>query len=134
MYLLDTNACIHSLNNSSKSLARHLRQLNPSAVCLCSIVKAELLYGAYHSSRVSENLRVLDIFFNTFKSIPFDDLCADHYGMIRSELARTGTLIGPNDLMIAAVACAYNLILVTHNTREFSRVKDLALEDWEEAF
>ncbi len=65
-----------------------------------------------------------------FTSLPFDDSCVDAYGRIRSELEKAGTPIGPNDLMIAAVALTHNLTLVTHNTREFQRVAHLSLADW----
>ena len=60
-----------------------------------------------------------------------DDVAAAHYGAIRAELARAGTLIGPNDLMIAATARANDLVLVTRNEREFSRVIGLRTENWE---
>jgi len=131
MYLLDTNACIRILNNSSVSLVGRLRQHDPSDIRLCSVVKAELFYGARRSSQVSENLCLLQRFFAPFICLPFDDRCAEHYGLIRVDLERAGTPIGPNDLMIAATARAYDLVLVTHNTREFSRVVGLRLEDWE---
>ena len=131
MYLLDTNACIGILNNSSASLVGNLQQQNPSEIRLSSVVKAELLYGARRSSRVTENLSLLQRFFAPFICIPFDDRCAEHYGLIRADLGRAGTPIGPNDLMISATARTYDLVLVTHNTREFSRVLGLQLEDWE---
>ena len=89
---------------------------------ICQIVKAELYYGAYKSARRDANLALLTKFFNQFESLPFDDAAAEAYGRLRAELARRGTPIGPNDLMIAAIALAYDLILVTHNTSEFSRV------------
>ena len=133
MYLLDTNACVHALNNSSPLLVSRLRSHNPSDVRLCSVVKAELLYGARRSSHVSENLRLLRHFFAPFISLPFDDHCVEYYGLVRADLERIGTPIGPNDLMIAATARAHDLVLVTHNTREFSRVLGLQLEDWESA-
>lgn len=131
MYLLDSNACIRLLNNSSVALVSRLQRQSPSTLFLCAIVKAELLYGAYHSAQVASNLRLLHRFFKPFVSLPFDDSCVEKYGRIRSDLARAGTPIGPYDLMIAATAVSHNLILVTHNTREFSRVVGLRLEDWE---
>ena len=131
MYLLDTNACIRILNNSSPILTTQLQQHSPSSLFLCAIVKAELIYGAYHSSRVAANLRLLRRFFEPFVSLPFNDDCVEQYGRIRSDLAREGAPIGPYDLMIAATAVTHDLILITHNTREFSRVAGLRLEDWE---
>ena len=109
-----------------------MRSRPPSEVALCSIVKAELLYGARHSGRVEENLELLDQFFTPLASLAFDDRCAEDYGLIRAQLAVQGSLIGPNDLMIAAIARAHDATLVTHNIREFNRVAGLRLTDWEE--
>ncbi len=131
MYLLDTNACIAVLNGSSPSLVAQLKQHNPVDIHLCSVVKAELIYGAYHSSRPAENLRLLDRFFGPFISLPFDDTCCDVYGRMRNDLARFGTPIGPNDLLIAATALANDLTLVTANLKEFGRVVGLSIENWE---
>ncbi len=131
MYLLDTNACIRILNGTSPSLNDHLRAVSRPLVRLSSVVKAELLYGARKSTRVAENLRLLERFFDTIASLPFDDRCAEEYGLLREELDRAGTPIGPNDLLIAATARVHRAILVTHNVRELSRVAELRLEDWE---
>lgn len=131
MYLLDTNACIRLLNNSSAPLIRRFQSHEPSELRLSAVVKAELLYGARHGSRVAENLTVLQKFFEPLISLPFDDRAAEQYGMIRAELESFGTPIGPNDLMIAATARAHDLVLVTHNVSEFSRVVGLRFEDWE---
>jgi tRNA(fMet)-specific endonuclease VapC len=131
MYLLDTNACIRLLNGTSALLAEHLRAVPRAQVRLSSIVKAELYYGATKSRRIADNLRVLERFFGTVISLPFDDRCAEEYGLIREELERAGTLIGPNDLLIAATTRAHGAVLVTNNIREFSRVANLRIEDWE---
>ena len=132
MYLLDTNACIRILNDSSPPLVQQLARHAPSEIRLCSIVKAELLYGARHSQRVAENLQLLARFFAPFVSVAFDDRSAEQYGQVRAELAQTGTPIGPNDLLIAAIARAYDLTLITHDAVEFGRVSGLRLEDWEQ--
>ena len=131
MYLLDTNACIRILNNSSSALINQLQRRNPTEIALCSVVKGELIYGAYHSSQTADNLRLLERFFEPFVSFPFDDPCSEIYGRLRSDLARSGTPIGPNDLMIAATALANELTLISANTREFGRVASLSLENWE---
>ena len=103
----------------------------PSNIKLCSIVKAELLYGASRSNDATAVLARLETFFAPYESIPFDDAAAAEYGRIRGHLAGAGTPIGPNDVMIAAIARCRQLTLVTHNTREFSRVLGLLIEDWE---
>lgn len=112
---------------------RRLRRRRPSEVALSSIVKAELLAGARKSGRVEANLALLTEFFAPFVSLPFDDLAAEHFGILRADLERSGTPIGAYDLMIAATALAHDLVLVSHNTREFARVPGLRLEDWEVA-
>ena len=78
-------------------------------------------------------LALPETFLSRFQSLPFDDHCAEVYGRIRSRLAELGTPIGPNDLLIAAIAVAQGITLVTHNTREFGRVEGLIWEDWETA-
>ena len=133
MYLLDTNACIRILNNSSEPLLSRFQSKRPSQLLLSSVVKAELIYGARKSGRPAENLRVLHDFFEPFVSRPFDDSCSEPYGTIRQELARVGTPIAPYDLMIAATAIANDLTLVTHNLDEFAQVVGLRYEDWEVA-
>ena len=130
MYLFDTNVCIRLLNNSSPALTERFRNCNSNDIALCSVVKAELLYGAYHSRAVANNLRTLERFFVPLRALPFDDHCVHHLGQIRHVLASSGSLIGPYDLMIAATALAYDCTLVTANTREFARVPGLAIENW----
>lgn len=130
MHLLDTNVCVHLLNEGDAGVAHRFRELGPGRIALCSVVKAELLYGAHHSRRVDANMQRLEVFFAPLQSLPFDDTCAAHYGAIRNELAVQGAVIGPNDLFIAATARANGTVLVTNNTREFERVPGLRLEDW----
>ena len=98
---------------------------------VCSVVKAELFYGAMKSAKPEQNLRLQEAFLAQFVSLPFDDLATTFFGQIRSQLEAKGTPIGSYDLQIAAMALAHNLILVTHNTREFRRVEGLQWEDWE---
>ena len=131
IYLLDTNACIVYLNREVSGVRRRLETLSPADVAVCSVVKAELFYGAMRSNNPERTLAKQQEFLNRFVSLPFDDEAALIYGRIRAQLAAAGTPIGPYDLEIAASALANNLILVTHNTEEFSRVEGLHLEDWE---
>jgi len=130
-YLLDSNTCIRLLNQDNAGVAERFRACQPTDIALCSVVKAELLYGARRSARVEFNLRRLEIFTAPLHSVPFDDRCAHDYGVIRADLATQGKPIGANDLMIAAIARAHDLVLVTHNTGEFKRVAGLRMEDWE---
>ncbi len=130
-YLLDTNTCIRLLNQDNAGVAERFKACQPADIALCSVVKAELLYGARRSARVEFNLRRLEVFAAPLQSVPFDDRCAQDYGLIRADLAAQGKPIGANDLMIAAIARAHDLVLVTHNSGEFNRVVGLRVEDWE---
>ncbi len=131
IYLLDSNVCIHLLNEKNSLIVQRFMQHSPTEIALCSVVKAELLFGAQRSTRVQANLHRLQLFFAPLQSLPFDDRCAEHYALIRAELAEKGIPIGPNDLLIAAIARAHDAALVTHNTGEFGRVTGLRIEDWE---
>lgn len=132
IYLLDTNACIAYLNRPESGVRLRLETLPRQDVAVCSVVKAELFYGAMRTSNPERTLARQQTFLNQYVSLPFDDRSALIYGRIRAQLAASGTPIGPYDLQIAAIALANNLTLVTHNTREFSRVEGLRIEDWEE--
>jgi len=131
MYLLDTNTCIRFLNGSSANVLKHFQQCSPDEIALCSVVKAELWFGARHSQQVERNLQRLHAFFTPLQSLSFDDRSAEEYGQIRADLSRQGTIIGPNDLFIAAIAKSHDATLVTHNHKEFMRVTGLRLADWE---
>lgn len=131
MWLLDTNAWIAYLEREPNPVKNRIAQLPESEILICDVVKAELIYGAYKSARVEQNLANLTVLFSLVTSLPFDGKAAYEFGDIRAFLAKKGTPIGPYDLQIAAIARAHHLTLVTHNTREFSRVPDLMLEDWE---
>ncbi|MBE8989927.1 type II toxin-antitoxin system tRNA(fMet)-specific endonuclease VapC [Nostoc sp. LEGE 12450] len=130
-YLLDTNVCARYLNGKSLLIRERLRSTNVKDIAVCSVVKAELFYGAMRSNNPTRTLARQQEFLNLFVSLPFDDSTALVYGRIRAELLASGTPIGPNDFQIAAIALTHNLTLVTHNTREFSRVSGLVIEDWE---
>jgi tRNA(fMet)-specific endonuclease VapC len=131
IYLLDTNAWAAFLNRRTPHVANRVGAMPPASIRLCSVVKAEMYFGAYKSSRQAANLAFLSRLFAQFMSIDFDDAAAGTYGQIRAHLTSRGTPIGPNDVLIAAIAVANGITLVTHNTSEFSRVPGLLIEDWE---
>jgi tRNA(fMet)-specific endonuclease VapC len=130
-YLLDTNVCIRYLNGRSSGIKAHLEAQQPTDVAVCSIVKTELFYGAQRTQNPKRTLAVQQAFLQPYRSLPFDDAAAVIAGSLRAMLAKNGTPIGPYDLLIAAIALANDCVLITHNTREFSRVPHLQIEDWE---
>ena len=131
IYLPDTNVWIHLLNKSESLVKQRFEEIDPSEIRLCSVVKAELYFGAEKSKRRDENMETIEALFADMESLSFDDQAARQYGVIRENLSTSGVLIGPNDLMIAAIGLTHDITVVTHNTREFSRVAGLRIEDWE---
>lgn len=109
------------------------RILNTPArdIVVCSVVRAELFYGAAKSQTPLQTRERAAAFLAPFASLPFDDQALTHYATLRAALERDGTPIGALDMLIAAIALAHNLILVTHNIREFGRIAGLRLADWE---
>lgn len=94
MRILDTSVCIGWLTGKDLGVKRQLATLRREEVSICSVVKAELLYGARASTRVRENLEKLETLFSLFPSFPFDDEAAEQYGTLRAQLKRAGTPIG----------------------------------------
>jgi tRNA(fMet)-specific endonuclease VapC len=128
-YLLDTNAVIALLNDTTSKTALRARRENPGDVAISVIVMHELYYGAFRSRRAAQNAALIDDL--QFVVLDFDKEDARQAGEVRALLASNGTPIGAYDVLIAGQAVARNLILVTHNTREFGRVPGLRLEDWQ---
>jgi tRNA(fMet)-specific endonuclease VapC len=131
IYLLDTNTYIRHLNQRSPSITARLQKVEETDIAVCAIVKAELYAGAMKSQSPDITLAKHRAFTERFYSFPFDESAVLVYARIRSTLEQSGTPIGANDLLIAAIALANKLILITHNTREFGRITKLQLEDWE---
>ena len=128
-YLLDTNAVIALLNDTTSKTALRARRENPGDVAISVIVMHELFYGAFRSRRAAQNAALIDAL--QFVVLDFDKEDAQQAGEVRALLASNGTPIGAYDVLTAGQAVARNLILVTHNTREFGRVPGLRLEDWQ---
>jgi tRNA(fMet)-specific endonuclease VapC len=130
-YLLDTNACIEIARGRYPGIQKRMAALSYGEVTICSIVWAELELGARLSPKGYARARTQIEVFSLLPQWPFDRASAERYAELRADLQRQGQLIGGNDMQIAATALAHGLILVTHNTREFSRVPRLLIEDWQ---
>lgn len=129
-YMLDTNMIAYAKKRRPEVVLEHLMQHDPSQICISSITMAELEYGVHNSSKPEQNRTALMMFLSEITILPFDSDASFEYGKIRYDLKSKGILIGGNDLLIAAHAKSLGLTLVTHNTREFSRVEGLSIEDW----
>lgn len=130
-FALDTNSVIHFLRGRGQVGAR-LRAVAPTDVGLSAIVAHELAVGVARSADPARHRRALDAFLSHVRVWPFDLADAEAAAQVRADLAGKGTPIGPYDSLIAGAALARGLTLVTHDTREFSRVPGLRLEDWYE--
>ncbi len=130
-YLLDTNVCINFLRGNNVTLHEKFMAVSQENKYLCSVVVSELYYGAYKSQQEAKNLETVANFAARFQLLTFDNESAKIFGQIRTFLEKQGTPIGAYDLQIAAIALQHDLTLVTHNTREFSRISLLQLDDWE---
>ena len=130
MYMLDTNICIYVLKNHSDKLRHKFNAIKD--LCISSVTYGELCFGIENSSsqKKSDLWNQLNFFTQLLIIEPWDEEAAQHYGTIRALLKEQGKLIGNNDLLIAAHARSMNAVLVTNNTKEFSRVPDLTLENW----
>lgn len=127
-FLLDTNAVISVLRGDARLIGR-VRACRPDQVCISAIVAHELYFGAFRSVRREANVALVDDL--RFPVVEFDVDDARMSGEIRASLSAAGATIGPYDVLIAGQALSRGLILITHNTREFSRVAGLRIEDWE---
>lgn len=132
MYLLDTNICIHAIKRRPVGVLERIQTRLHDGLFISSLTLAELEFGVASSQQVEKNRVALLKFLTLFNLLSFEALDAIPYGQLRNDMQRTGRLIGPIDMLIAAQALRHNLILVTHNTREFERIPGLKREDWAE--
>ena len=129
-YMLDTNICIFAIRNSNDNVLKKLREHLEVELYISSITLAELMYGVEKSRKPEQNRNALLQFLTLIDIKEFSEKAAIEYGKIRAFLENQGTPIGPLDTLIAAHAVSENMILVTHNTKEFLRVPDLTVENW----
>ena len=129
-YLLDTNVWIDYLTGRYPTVVTGIQKSRPDALCLSSVVMAELRYGAEKSRRKRSNHRLLDTLVQEARCVDFDVNAAATYGEVRTALEKRGKPLGAYDMLIAAHALSLGLILVTDNVREFRRVRSLVVENW----
>lgn len=128
-YLLDTNILSDLVRHPQGEIANRIAEAGEKTICTSIIAAAELRFGAEKSGSVKLVDRV-DLVLSAIEILPLESPMDREYGKLRYYLASQGTLIGPNDMLIAAQALGASLTIVTANTREFSRVPGLAVENW----
>ena len=129
-YMLDTDISSYIMKRSNDSVLRRLKKTLVSDVCISVITKYELLFGVEMSPRRQQDEAALSAFLAYVEVLDFPDQASLDYAKIRGDLKRRGTMIGANDLFIAAHARSLGVTLVTNNTGEFGRVRNLTTENW----
>jgi tRNA(fMet)-specific endonuclease VapC len=129
-YMLDTDTCSYIMKRSHDLVLKRLQRVQVSDVCISVITKSELLFGVELSPRRQLDDLALNAFLGYVEVLDFPDEATFHYAKIRADLKARGTMVGANDLFIAAHARSLGLTLVTNNTREFGRIRNLAVENW----
>jgi tRNA(fMet)-specific endonuclease VapC len=128
-FLLDTNIISHLIRNPRGAAGTRIALVGDARICTSIIVAAELRYGA--AKKASPRLvHEIESLLSRFSVLPVETPTDVFYGKLRTDLESTGRVIGANDLLIASHAMALNCTLVTDNDREFSRIPDLAVENW----
>lgn len=133
MYLLDTNIIIYNLDvEKYDDLKRIIENIANNKIKISTIVLAELEYGISKGKPEFRYTRKEQVyqFIKDYEIIPFDDLAARAFGQIRANLESKGQVIGAYDMLIAAQAVANDLVLVTNNTKEIKRIKELSFDNW----
>ena len=128
--MLDTDTCSYIMRRASDVLLKRLQNLPVDDICISVITKSELLFGVEVSPRRHQDELALNAFLAYVEVLDFPNGASHHYAAIRADLQKHGKMIGGNDLFIAAHARSLGLILVTNNTKEFRRVRNLAVENW----
>ena len=129
MHLLDTNTCIYAIRRRPPGILARLNALNPDDVAISVVVAMELEVGAMRAQATAYAPAVKRMLAE-MNILPLFDDARGHFARVKCDLMMRGLLIGPMDLLVAAHALALNATLVTHNEREFRRVKGLKLENW----
>ena len=129
-YMLDTDISSYIMKRSHDTVLKKLQKVAIEVVCISVITKSELMFGVEVSPNRQQDQAALDEYLRHVMVLDFPDEAALHYAQIRAALKMRGTMIGANDLLIAAHSRSLDLTLVTDNTGEFGRVPDLKIENW----
>jgi tRNA(fMet)-specific endonuclease VapC len=130
LYMFDTDTCAFILRRTSEPLLQHIQTTPIEQQCMSVVTYAELLYGVELSSQKKTNQAAVEILARHINILDWTQKAATQYAKIRADLKKTGNMVGANDLMIAAHALSLGAKIVTNNTKDFERIKGLAIENW----
>ena len=129
-YMLDTDIASYIMKGTEPKVLRQLQRVPVGDVSISAITQSELMYGIEISPNAVRDKARIEVFLRHIQVLDYPSEAALHYGQIRADLKDRGTMIGANDLLIAAHARCLGIVLVTNNTREFKRVPELTIENW----
>jgi tRNA(fMet)-specific endonuclease VapC len=129
-YLLDTDISIELLRARRPAVIVRLAEKRREQILISTVTVAELTFGVRRSNQPHKSQTQFRAFCSSVQLVELDSASAEKSGMIRADLENRGARIGGYDVLIAGIALAHNYVLVTHNVREFERVRDLQIEDW----
>lgn len=130
VYMLDTDISSYIMKRSHETVLKRLRKIPVADVCISAITRSELAFGVEISPRRHQDQAALDLYLQHVEVLDYPSEAAPQYARIRATLKTKGTMIGANDLLIAAHAASLALTLVTNNVREFGRIPSLRIENW----
>lgn len=128
-YILDTDICIYWLKGR-QSVKEKMLTIDASEIVISVITVAELYFGAYNSSKINQNIAIAEKFIQSLSIIGLSNDSLRKFGEIKADLRQRGTPVADFDLLIASIALTEDLILVSNNTRHYSRINNLKLENW----
>jgi tRNA(fMet)-specific endonuclease VapC len=128
--MLDTDIASYIMKGTEPKVLRQLQRVPVGDVSISAITQSELMYGIEKSPNAVRDKARIEVFLRHIQVLDYPSEAALHYGQIRADLKDRGTMIGANDLLIAAHARCLGIVLVTNNTREFKRVPELKIENW----
>ncbi len=128
-YIVDTDILIYFFKNN-KNVVERFSKINAEDIFITIINYTELLFGAYNSVRVEQNLKKFKSFLEDINILDFDKAAAEKFAQLKTKLKQEGNLIEDLDLMIASICLVNNFVLVTNNTKHFGRIEGLVVENW----
>ena len=130
LYMLDTDSVSYLIRGTCPALDARVARAKPDELCMSVVTRGELLFGLELTPGAHRLAQLVDRFLQHVRSLPWDDGCASAFATVAAGLHRSGTPIGSMDAMIAGHAISLEAVLVTNNTRHFSRIPALRIENW----
>lgn len=129
-YLVDTDIIIYWLKDKYPQIKKKIEKIEECRIFISSITVAELYFGAYNSSKLDDNLKLISELISEINILNFDPKSGEHFGKLKSALKNKGKMLNDSDLFIAATAISNNMILVTNNEKHFQRIENLTTQNW----